>query len=429
MENILRANEDSNVEKIETSMATVDLSYSIKKPYPDLAKAYDEITPLLTFPSGSPFSGQQTFFIPAGYYVPLVRLKMLYKRTLSEVDECTSKTAIDMIQSLQIQSNGQTIFETTSEGLFALYNQMEPSVRAYIYRYARQLLETTEKPPNTTAVDTPCVSYLPIYTSWFSGVYQSAINTTKVDNLTIVIRYNSQATTGSINDMTQFTSKLQVNRYKPNTKLYDEIVSKDYSGSLKMPCFNVMVETQPILQSAHVATTMNEISFQSNCFFNVLKTYIFIKQSNMSNTQVPAANTVYGRPLQEITDVSVTMGGSPWITSFKKSMLDFEVALGGRSTGCFETIDSITNGAINRAITVSDSIIEPIVINYGALSGETNTGLAFFKQLSKPTFKVKWNYVPYQTGAYSTDYTLYFVHVYENILGIEGNNAKIVVNN
>lgn len=438
MDHILRANLDSKVEQTETAGPTVELAYASKKPYPDLSKGYDDIDPLLSFPStSSAFGNQQTFFIPAGYYVPLIRLKMNYKRTLSSAGESKSKIAIDMIQNLQVQQNGQTIFETTSEGLYALYNQFDPAIRAFAFRYSTQLVEDTEA--NYIATTSPatveCCSYLPIHTSWFSGVYQTAINTSKIENITIVIRYNSRTTSGSVNDFISFSSKMRVHRYKPADPLYGELVTKDWSGSLKMPSYNVMVETWPITQAVTAAgpTAMNILNFQSNCFYNVLKTYVMIKQSGMTTPLSGVeVNHVWGRPLQQITKLSVDVGGSPWIVDMKKSQFDYEIALSGRSTGCFERIETITsNGAaaVLRNITVSESIIEPICVTYGALSAEYNTGLAFFKQLSKPTFKVSWNYTPYQTLQPSTDYTLYLVHVFENIVGADMNNLKIVMNN
>jgi len=433
MEAILRSNLDSNVIKLETSGETKELGFTQEKPYPDNAKAFEKISPASAL-SGSPFSQQQLFNIPAGYYVTLMLFKFEFTRTIIE-GENTANIAMDMISSLEITSNGQTIFSTTGEGLYALYNELEPAQKAYIFKNSRQLTAygRVSDESNDAVAN---YSYLPVLTSWFSGVYTRAINTSVVNTMSVNIRYKSQAGAGSLEDMSNFTSSIYVYRYKPNDPLYNQITTKDWSGGLKMGCFNVLVETQPITQSVSVLTDpMTEITFQSSCYFNLIKTYVFIKQSSMQTTAAPssATNKVFGRPLQEIKDVSVTVGSTPWITVWNKTELDYELAMQSRDLGIYSKVETITNtesgGSVERYKEIFDQQIEPLCIPYGALSNPmVNSGLANYKMLNKPTFKVNWKYMPYQQDQLSTDFTLYFVHIYENILSNEGNAMKVVAN-
>lgn len=428
MEAILRANKDSTLIQNETSGKTKELSFSQAEPYPDNAKAFEIISPASAL-SGSPFTQQQLFNIPAGYYVTLLLFKFSFTRLLA-TKENTANIGIDMISSLEVTSNGQTIFSTTGEGLYALYNELEPAQKAYVFRNSRQLRSNGEVSNTANSIAVTNYSYLPLFTSFFSGVYTRAINTSVVNTMSVNIRYKSQGGAGSVNDMSGFSSNIYTYRYKPNDPLYQQIVQKDWSGGLKMGTFNVLVETQPITQSVDVNTDpMAEITFQSSCYFNLIKTYVMIKQSQMQNTSVPATNTVFGRPLQRIKDVSVTVGSTPLITSWNKVELDYELAMQMRDLGIYSSVETVTNGGIDRYKEVFDQQIEPICITYGAKSDAMiNSGLANYKMLNKPTFKINWAYQAYQTGQYSTDSTLYLVHIYENVLGNEGAAMKIVTN-
>ncbi len=400
MDQIILANQQSEVEKKELSNGSKDLKYATAEPYPIFGKSYRVVNPAPSFPAGDPGSKSMTFNIPTGFYNHFARFKFMYTITTADGTEGLTPLAMNLVDYIRFFSNGSQFFEITGAAYRGLVMDLPEYKREYILRYARPM-KLAEVPIAAAATTAGAFSYLPLLTSWYTGSFEKSINTSIAQNLSVEIRFRTREEAGLSAALDLFTASLDLRYWKPEDKIYKELLDKNYTNPLTMECWNTLTEVVPLSAGFTTGTS----TWQSQCPYNVFKTIVYIAKKNMT------VNTVYGCPMQPITSISLTVGGTPYILNYSKSMMDLEGVFNGqRSSGSVPSVAAVANSG--NIVTYSGAAAEPIVINWSALGSEnSNTGLAFFKELQKPVFDVNWTFTTLG-GEASSAYSIYFCHYF-----------------
>lgn len=416
MDSVILANQQSEVEKMELKNGSKDLQYATATPYPILGKSYKNYKPRIPF-SGTPDSKSVTFDVIPGYFNHLSRFRFDYD--LAVPAGANFATGIGrlpigflIIDYIRISDNGVQLQEISGAAYRALVHNLPAHKRDYIMRYARPLKEgdvagaLVDDNPNEGVY-----SFAQLLTSWYTGSAEKSINTSVVQTLQIEIRFKSMAQVGlPANAITNFKCSLDMRYWKPEDKIYRELLDKNYTNPLSMECFDTYTEVVQLDKDlATDAEEPHKVDLSSKCPYFCFKSIAFIAKNTMTTA------SVMGCPFLKISSLSMDVGGSPYILDYTRSQMELEGVMNGmRDCGIVRSLPAAVaaTGIYTGPLVVCDSAPEIYPIDWSMIGSEnSNTGGAFFSKLNNPKFSFKFRYTPLD-GENSGEYALYVVHFY-----------------
>lgn len=409
MDQIILANQQSELEKAELKNGSKDLQYSAAMPYPIFGKANKIYAPRISFPSGDPSGNQMTFDVATAFYNHLSRFRFNYKLVctgaVEEVDAYARlPIAMLLLDYIRFMDNGVQLMELKGSAYRGLVMNLPQHKRDYILRYARPL-DASDNVPTLIVGNNEVHSFLPLLSSWFTGSFEKAINTSIVQTMQIEIKFKTLAEAGlKTGAITAFTGSIDMRYWKPEDKIYRELLDKNYVNPLAMETWDSIVEEVPCDAGAGGGSLVTQ-RWPSKVPYFTFKTIAYVAKKNMEVT------TVVGCPFQAIESVSLTMGGTQYLDNYTRSMCEFEGLMNGmRSCGIASSIVASTETTITGQMYLANSTHEIFPIDYSAICSEnSNTGGAFFSKLNNPEFTVRWRFNQFD-GENSSAYSLYLVH-------------------
>lgn len=404
MQTILNSNKTSLVNSFLTSNGekTQSLAYSTDESFPNLSDRMTVVSPYISF-SGAPDNASDTFNIPRSNLWYGARLQFKAVNTLATGDQ-TAYVGLNIIKQIEFICNGSPFFTASGEALKALIMNSKPQFQEFAYRYALPCNQVTEDP--SSIADTTWVSYVPILASWFGKFPEKALDCSMLEQIQVVVTYKSRSESGLTNGITSLVTKLHTYKYLPDSETYNKMLVANMKSGLLQECFNTSTERQQIGTS--LATPQ---VFISNVFYPVYKTHIFIAKSGTSGT-APAS---IGCRYVNIDSISVDIGGESYMSNFSKSMINYKQAIAENGNSLVTTNTALTRNP-NQIVTIDWSLL---------CGRDSNSGLASFANLNRPTFTVTSSGA--LVGDAFTDYWLYVVHEYWNILEIDPASKVIAV--
>ena len=430
MQNILNSNKTSLVQNTLTKDSTQSLAYATQDSFPNLSKKVSAILPYITFSAVNPDNNQITFNIPRAQFLYGARLKFNY--TLSPVAggntapntyigyDRASYVGLNIVRQVDWLCNGQPFLTMTGEAFKAMTMNSPIAFQSHVYRYALPLYASSELPFTVdNAGATACVSYLPLFGSWFQSV-EKALNCSEIEQIQLMITFKDVNQSGLSAALTNFTATLYTYKYMPAPEVYNQMVTKDFSKDLLMESFNTYTEKFPLSS----LTLGNTFTFISTVFFPCYKTHVFIAKNDTSGTNgggALAAGAVLGCPYVNIDNLSVDIGGENYFSKLSKSTIDYEQSIHGNGN----TSVVVSAGPVAGLVQNPSNII---TIDWSLLCGrDHNSGLASFSNLNKPLYTVDWT-TAYTAGALGgandsfNNYYLYAVHEFWTVLSVDSSS-------
>lgn len=422
MQVVLNADKESYVQNTVIKGGVEDLSYYTPPSFPVISKANNEMNPTGTF-SGAPDNQTHTFeLLPAGIHY-LARCKFNGIKDFA-VGESVTFNILNMIRNVQFFSNSQPILSMSGEAFKVMTMNNTAPFQEHAYRYGMALNPVTEEPITTTpGANIPFVTFLPLHGSWYTAI-EKALNTTKIQRLQISITYKGYTESGMSAPCTEFKAKLENFTYSPDQETLNKMVTKDFSSSIIMQCFDTKTERMqlPAGFAFNAGATTTRFEFASETSVPAYKTHIFIAKTNTLG-----AAPIYGCPYLPISAISIDFGGVPYVTNYTKSMMNYEQAVRGNS--CHIIGPVITTASSQKTSSVGFNENQCITADWSLLcTRDENTGLVAMRNLGKPNYVIDIApFNPTATGEQASSYTVFVVHEYWSILNTDPASKTISV--
>lgn len=395
MQNIISANQKSVTESEATKDAMIPF-YSASKALPELGIQFQKLTPYINFGNATaPADKTLVWKLPPGsgfLYEGSIGLTCTSTALVS--NDLLNDFGLNMVGQIDWMCNGQPVLTMTGAALRALVKTLPIAQQLYIFRYSKPLNPTTEKV--AAPADTTFLTYIPLIASWLSET-QKALLLNQIGDLQLRLTFapllQFGITLGStVSAVT--SSELFLQTYMPKLSVYNQMVLNDWSKTLVMECFNTYTEVVPLSSTTTVS------NYTITCPFLAYRMHFFVQ--NVIGT--------VGSPMTEINDITMNIGGTPFISSFKKSRLQSLKAKSGIAS-C-ETTNNTAVSFDNELVTTLD---------FGVNSTrDKNTGTAFLQELRGATVSVSFPAV-----GTTADAVLYIVTEYwQNVAFNPGANSS-----
>jgi hypothetical protein len=373
------------------------LAYSTNDSFPNLSQKASVVSPYVSF-TGAPDSNSDTFNVPQSNLWFLGRLQFTATHALT-ADEINDYVGLNIIRNIDFVCNGQPFLSMTGEAFKAVVMSSEAQFQEFSYRYALPLDPASEDV--VAGGVSSWISYVPLFGSWFTDAAK-ALNCSELAQLQVVITYKTRAESGLSAQISNLVAKLHTYKYLPASEAYNKIVVSNMQNSL-MECFNTITERQQLITGTSIASA---ISFTSNIFYPVYKTHIFIAKNNTTGTDQALS---LGCPYINIDTLSVDVGGENYFTNFKRSMINYPQAVG-----------NMGNAISTSSTGVQRNSKQIMTINWGLLTDrKSNSGLASMANLNRPLYTITPNATAIPAGQDISDYWVFLVHEYWNILEVD----------
>jgi hypothetical protein len=397
---VLQSNNSSVIFRSLQDAEVQDLSYTTKPSYPILAKDKREIQSNQAI-AGSPHGQEVSFNLIKSKLWTGAMIKTAYtiSSTYSDVTSNSDFHGLNMFEWVQIRSNNKVIFQMTDSYLQGRTSNEKEHKQGMIQRMALPLVPTTELPANLGAT-TSLVTYTPIFSSFFESV-KNALDLNFLEQLTVVVKFNTQSRAGFQRDITAATCTLWDAKYVLDDKAYDMLRAKNFSPSRPL---NFLAYS--VFQESIECTGLFTNSIRLNVNFPVFKTYIMLRNKT-------ATIEVGGQPFK-IDSFDFSVGGT--------KLLENVPYLVGVSECAYKGASSLV---VSGANTVVRSDKNAICLDWGMdmMQDRTyNSGGISFNQISFPQVTVN-----HQTLTDASHYDLIVVHEYWQILTMDGANGSINV--
>ncbi len=404
---VLNSNANSVVERTLLAGGVKSLAYVTDESYPNISKTDTLVTPYLSF-TGSPAGQSHTFNIPrSGFnYGGMLRFRSVWDADLPSPDNL-SFDITNLILNVQFVSAGQPVLTITGEAYRAMLRNLDNApLQEFAKKYGKLINPTFNEPraAGVVAAAAPNYSYLPILASWYSSVEKS-LNVGELTQIQLVVTYKGGAAQMGLSAAPNtLECSFQCLRYMPDADTYKKMLQKDFSSPLIMESFNTITERLPLL-----AGNVNGVDFKSSANQPIYKTHVFVQSTNQ-----------VGLPYHPIKDITVSMGGQPYLNAYTPQMVNFNQALKGMfSNGITATsVLDVPNDvfrARDHVLTIDWSL---------ECHRDSNTGLASFVGLNRPDFTVTWGTVVGPDVI--TNYSLFLVHEYWNVLEINSEKTLMI---
>lgn len=402
---VLNSNANSVVEKTLTAGAVKSLAYITNESYPNISKTDTLVSPYLSF-TASPDGQSHTFNIPrSGFnYGGMLRFDSTWLADLP-VTSVAGFDITNLILNIQFVSAGQPILTITGEGYRAMLRNLDnAALQTFARKYTRLIDPDTNEPRNPSAVVTAGLtsfSYLPVLASWYGSI-EKALNVGELTQIQLVISYKGGSLPmGLAATPSSLKCNFQCLRYMPDADTYKRMLQRDFSAPLIMEGFNTLTERLPL-----IAGNTLGVEFKSSANQAIYKTHVFVQ-----------ATGVIGSPYHPITRLSVSVGGQPYLNRYTPQMINFGQAFKGMFSDSVIIEDDPT--APNQLARNKDHVL---TIDWSLeCHRDSNTGLASFAGLNRPDFSVEW-----ATLTTPSQYSLYLVHEYWNVLEIDSTKTLMV---
>lgn len=423
MQVVLNADKKSLVQNTLIKGDVQDLTYLTAPSYPIISKANREIQPFISF-VGTPDNNTHQWNITRGSGIHyLGRVKYAGSKLFASQPELDAFSVLNMVRQIQWISGGQPIQIMDGEAIKAIVMNNKASVQENVYRYARALNPLTEKLATWVDAVTPVnfVCYLPIFTSWYTTI-EKALNTNELDLLQYSVTYKTFSESGMSSSPTIFNGKFENYTYMPDPETYNIMIAKDFSKPILMQTYSTFTERRPITTAFDVNQVVR-LEVVSEVVQAAYKTHIFIAKVN---TLATAA--VYGCPYVPISKVSVAMGGEPYLVDYSKSMVNYEQAWRGMDNHTLAAVPPSAYNGVLSSTSIGYNENQCLTIDWSlGCNRDDATGLASMANLNKPIYSIDVAPVTLPTGDASTNYWVYLVHEYWQILSVQEGTKALAI--